>query len=416
MSYSGGKEVRTENTKVYKIANFEFGSCDGFRRCLERKHLQIITETFLTGRCKQECKISFKHCNTGCMYFQSLEESLGFDEKYLSKSVCNIICCLYKIVESDKSLDAMKDGLHTFHTRLVDIGLLDISTIKVDYRDGPMNRFSTKSKFNPGSPVISKIVPPHLLLDSDKYYPINTTGKRGVCVIVNVYRDNSCRDVLPIQLLFEDLNYEVITFDNVKMNEFISSVTDHVYRRISDLKSDSFILILSSHGDEENIYFVDGKLNRESIIKYFLNDYCPYLAGKPKLFFFQNCRGKEGFFMEDLSNMESVMADAQLNHLKTRKISHVSDHQLDIARFYASTRGMAAYRDHNGTFFLQCLIEILKDPKKKRQSLNDIQPELCHKVYEKAQTLFKESDQIGGQIPQLETTLLKRYYFCHPHL
>ena len=415
MYYSGGKEVGTRDARVYREALLEFGNCEGFKHCLAKEDLQRITEKFLTCRCKQEYTISFKHCKTGCMYFQLLEESLAFDDQDLSNSIQTIIKCLYEIL-IDESLDAMKNDLLTFHTELVDNGLLDNSTFNMCYADGPMEPL-VKPKFYQESPVDSRI--PRLVLDNEECYPINKTGKRGVCVIVNEYRIHSCEDVLPIRRLFEDLNYEVIPFDNVKREEFISSVTgssyDSVHRRISDLKSDSFILILSSHGDEENVIFLDGKLTRESIIQYFLNDYCPALIGKPKLFFFQNCRGNEGM-MDDLTNLEGLMSDAQLNHLRTRETPPVSNHQSDIVRFYASTQGAKSFRNDNGTFFLQCLIEILEDPKKKRRSFNDIQPELCRKVCEKAQIQLKENNLIGCQTPQCVTTLFRQYYFCHPHL
>ena len=303
--------------------------------------------------------------------------------------------------------------------KLYDNGLLDLSAIDVYTRDGPMDRSSERPK-HAKSPAKYKIIPPHQVLDSNECYPINTTGKRGVCVIVNMYRPHSCKDIAPIKKLFEKLNYEVIDFDNVKVDEFLSSVTDRssplsVYRRISDLKSDSFIFIISSHGNEDSVSFVDVKMKRESIIRYFQNDYCPALAGKPKLFFFQNCRGLEGL-TDDLSSLEGEMADAQLKDSKTGKFSHVSNHQSDIVRFYASTHGTASFRDFDGTVFLQCLIEILEDPKKRRRSFNDIQPELCRKVCEKAGKMLNESHKIGCQTPQCETTLLRHYYFCHPHL
>ena len=419
LRYSGVMDVGADKGNVYKKALFQFVTCNLFKQCLQ--DLLRVTEVYFTHRLKGY-NIQFEHCTTGFVYFELLEESLGFNKNKLSNSVEMIIKCLCEIVEMDRSLDALKGGLNVFQQKLFSNGLLKniIILTKIHVREGQMDCSYPSPKFYPGSPIVSKILSPHLILDSEECYPINTTGKRGVCVIVNQYRPYSCRDIFPIKLLFENLNYEVIDFDNVKVNEFLDSVTDlssssSVYRRISDLKSDSFILILSSHGDEENVYFIDEKIPRESLIKYFLNDYCPYLIGKPKLFFFQNCRGKEGM-MDNLNDIEWLMTDAKINPLKTRKLPPVSNRQSDMAQFYSSTQGTESFRDPNGTIFLQCLIEVLKDPKKKRRSLNDLQPELCRKVSEKAQILLRENDKIGCQTPQFETTLFKHYYFCHPHL
>lgn len=55
--------------------------------------------------------------------------------------------------------------------------------------------------------------------------------------------------------------------------------------------ADCFICVLLSHGEEGVIFGVDGPLEIKNIFNLFKGQNCRTLAGKPKLFFIQACRG-----------------------------------------------------------------------------------------------------------------------------
>lgn len=54
---------------------------------------------------------------------------------------------------------------------------------------------------------------------------------------------------------------------------------------------DCFVFAVLSHGEQNEVEFVDGgKLDVEDILIKFNNHHCHYLVGKPKIFIFPFCR------------------------------------------------------------------------------------------------------------------------------
>lgn len=88
------------------------------------------------------------------------------------------------------------------------------------------------------------------------------------------------------------MGYLVTRRDNLKHWEMeweikLMTETDH-------RKFDSFMCIISSHGNVNQVYGCDGLrviLNKQ--IRRFRSGKCPSLTGKPKLFFLQSCQAEE---------------------------------------------------------------------------------------------------------------------------
>ena len=58
---------------------------------------------------------------------------------------------------------------------------------------------------------------------------------------------------------------------------------------------DCLVVAILSHGVDGGIYGTDEQLVKvEDVVKYFDGQNCPTMAGKPKLFFLQACRGGKG--------------------------------------------------------------------------------------------------------------------------
>ncbi|CAK8671577.1 unnamed protein product [Clavelina lepadiformis] len=55
--------------------------------------------------------------------------------------------------------------------------------------------------------------------------------------------------------------------------------------------SDCFVCAILSHGDDGCVYGTDGIIKIRKLVDMFRGDICPSLAGKPKIFIFQACRG-----------------------------------------------------------------------------------------------------------------------------
>ncbi|CAM5127552.1 unnamed protein product [Natator depressus] len=116
---------------------------------------------------------------------------------------------------------------------------------------------------------------------------------------------------------------------------------------------DCFVSILSSHGEEGAIYDCRGELVKLTRIFQMLSPQrCPVLAGKPKIFFIQACRGNKmdpGVWVETDSAQPS--ADS---------FSHYLSIPDSTAVMFACSPGYSAFLNPLGSMFLQTLLEFLE--------------------------------------------------------
>ena len=416
---------------VYRKTVYDFIYSDAFKECFD--NLKRMTKSAIIDKLHlNKHTKSFENCKTEFEFIDKLEDSLGFDAKEWTNNVAMFREFFNTIVQDPEgSFKTLTGNFRRFLKSLRENGLLDetivVPTITLDInpilvekssvlyspdnsttdgKSGATNSDVPREKYHSSAAgtdqaSIGALRISSKPLDPDKCYPINPTGKRGICLLVNIFRKHSFLDVPPARQIFEGFNYEFRVFDNVTAQEYIESL-QKVREEIEQLKSDSFIMIISSHGDENNVIFFDGKMiDRSDLVKEFSGDYCPSLIGKPKLFFFQNCRISEGN-NEDISKFEPYMTDAAIPNPDYGKPSTIS--QSDILRIYATADGTVAYRDESGSVFLQTLYEILRDPVMKRLPINDIEINLRRMVHEKT----------GNQLPESTTSMMKTFYFCHP--
>ena len=327
---------------------------------------------------------------------------------------------LYRsIFDLNKKLNVLLDG----DVSDVDIDNLTQPDESMDFTIQPSDPIESDEPPQPGKyPILQPTFqantpfsnPPFKLqtnFDPKECYPIKKVGKRGLCLIVNMFRIGAGADVTDGGEIFEELNYEVMKLDNITFRDYMKSQKT-IRKKIEDLNSDSFILIFSSHGDEKDVVFADNNLvPREEIILRFLPSYCPCLEGKPKLFFFQNCRGT-GLYsrgQHDLLLLDPI-PDSTDDSVPFTPSESSKDVPKDILKYFATTEGHVAYRLESGagSIFLQALFEILRDPEHVKRGISVIQPILSAKVLEHSES--------GSQLPDYHTTLLKQFYFKHPDM
>jgi len=111
--------------------------------------------------------------------------------------------------------------------------------------------------------------------------------------------------------------------------------------------NDCVVIAIFSHGDSGCIYGCDGKLNPEELWEPFLGNKCLSLAGKPKLFFIQACRG------DRLDNGEKVKPfDLIDGNSETFKIPSYAD----ILISYSTVPGFYSWRNTtDGSWYIQAL-------------------------------------------------------------
>uniref|UniRef100_A0A2K5JFB3 CASP8 and FADD-like apoptosis regulator n=1 Tax=Colobus angolensis palliatus TaxID=336983 RepID=A0A2K5JFB3_COLAP len=123
----------------------------------------------------------------------------------------------------------------------------------------------------------------------------------GICLIIDCIGN----ETELLQDTFTSLGYEVQKFLHLSVNG-IAQILGQFACMTEHRDYDSFVCVLVSRGGSQSVYGVDqthSGLPLHHIRRMFMGDSCPYLAGKPKVFFIQNYVVSEGQ-LEDSSLLE----------------------------------------------------------------------------------------------------------------
>jgi caspase 7 len=134
-----------------------------------------------------------------------------------------------------------------------------------------------------------------------KLYKMNHP-KRGIALVINIkaYDPNpyeleerkwSEKDVENLKKTLEYLEFDLKFHENLKANE----IRDEI-QKIAELDhtdSDCFLCVVMSHGIDDKIVASDSEEISLNEIMQPIKSSCKSLENKPKLFFFQACRGKK---------------------------------------------------------------------------------------------------------------------------
>ncbi|XP_049628638.1 caspase-3-like [Suncus etruscus] len=231
----------------------------------------------------------------------------------------------------------------------------------------------------------------------------------GVCLVINnenfTYNGLSTRngtevDEASLQETFTNLKYDVrikrdLTCDEIKKCLLSASQEDHS-------KRSSFICVLLSHGEEgELIFGTDGPIDLKLLTGFFRGDCCRSLAGKPKIFIIQACRGTtlDSGIQADSGSEEDMVC---------QKIPV----EADFLYAYSTPPGYLSWRnDMDGTWFIQSLCSMLK--------LYADKLEFMHILIRVNQKVAKEYESFSTdvafhkkkQIPSIVSMLRKELYF-----
>jgi hypothetical protein len=136
---------------------------------------------------------------------------------------------------------------------------------------------------------------------------------------------------------------------------------------------------------------------------------CKSLIGKPKLFFFQSCRGEnemESIEVSLTSNKQIASSTKQVSVVQTDKEISILEYESDLFIFYSTlpNHSSFAFLDTNkGTYFIQNLCEVFNQAYMNLQN-NLSLSQMITKINEK----IKEE---GMQLADPRTTLTKELYF-----
>ncbi|XP_074596716.1 caspase-1-like isoform X1 [Brevipalpus obovatus] len=134
-------------------------------------------------------------------------------------------------------------------------------------------------------------------------YPMTHTPK-GTCLIFNhrifdcqelEERANTGLDAHALSVAFGYLGFQVRRYDDMKKQQIMETLKstadeDHSSR-------DAFFCIFLTYGQETSIWAKDEKFPANDVFNMYVEDQCPSLRDKPKIFLLQTCRriGKRPF-------------------------------------------------------------------------------------------------------------------------
>ncbi|XP_048509283.1 caspase-like isoform X2 [Athalia rosae] len=123
-----------------------------------------------------------------------------------------------------------------------------------------------------------------------------THERRGVAVIFNhvhfkemATRTGTVRDCRNLTEALTDLGFEVRVYEDPKIKTITTVLKSVAAEDHTD--ADCLLVAAMSHGESGLLHSNDELYAVDKLWNYFTGDQCPTLAGKPKLFFIQACRG-----------------------------------------------------------------------------------------------------------------------------
>jgi caspase 7 len=217
-----------------------------------------------------------------------------------------------------------------------------------------------------------------------KIYDMNH-DKRGIALVINIrtYNPNpfnlderkwSELDVENLKKTLEYLEFDLRFYENLTANE----IRDQIQKIANEnhKNSDCFLCVVMSHGINDKIMASDSvEISLKEIMQP-IKESCASLENKPKLFFFQACRGNKQMLSKDqLDNgvsetneqFNSDTTATTLEHQSTKKESASNLQQIsrieaesDLLMYYATLPEHYAFGSvAEGTYFIKSVCKEL---------------------------------------------------------
>ena len=276
--------------------------------------------------------------------------------------------------------------------------------------------------------------------DGMKSYRMNSQP-RGLAVIISnkvftgklTEREGTDVDAENLCRLFNGLCYDVKLFRDLDAASMMSTLTQ--VAKLDHRNMDSLVICILTHGVEDKLYGTDGNVVAvDTICKSFNGPSCPTLAGKPKLFLFQACRGERLDYGVEATDSpcdrkkEERLAKAQQQQQQQQQQQRQQQQQqqqqefeaadrqatklpaeADVAVVFATVPGYVSWRNSmNGSWFVEAFVEVMTANVDKRHFL-EILTLVNNKVSE-----FQSRDKKCKQIADSNIRFRKLLYFNPP--
>ncbi|XP_041364768.1 caspase-3-like [Gigantopelta aegis] len=199
---------------------------------------------------------------------------------------------------------------------------------------------------------------------SDEYkmnYP-----NRGLAVIINNRdfashtnmgtRTGTDQDKININNRLRVLDFTTEIYDNMSINDM--KMLMKKAGKLDHTRNDCFACVILSHGEEGTVYGTDGPVEIKDLVEPFKGHNCPSLAGKPKLFFIQACRGQS--FDKGVTVCDALGGKG--GSLPMEPVTYRIPTEADFLMAYSVVPGYFSWRNStHGSWFIRALSEVLKE-------------------------------------------------------
>lgn len=236
---------------------------------------------------------------------------------------------------------------------------------------------------------------------------------RGKCVVINnTYFDSPTlperkgtqvdRDRLTS--CFKKLDFDVLNWDEKEALEIKINIDKLSREDFTD--HDCLIICVLTHGDSNCLYAKDDKYYAEYIFDSFKSDVCKTLAGKPKIFIIQACRG------DRLDHGSIINFDVEDSNSSDVRIPQWADYIMA----YSTIPGFYSWRNTtNGSWFIQAFISALLEHYKELDLLSILTITNQKVAYDfESNTPSLPDFHQRKQIPMIASMLTRKVYFNKP--
>ncbi|XP_036412129.1 caspase-22 [Colossoma macropomum] len=201
---------------------------------------------------------------------------------------------------------------------------------------------------------------------SDKEYPM-TSNPRGFCVIINnmnfkkteLNRKGSNYDAAALEKVFKLLGFNVQPYTDLKAKEMKELLLEFSKK---EGHGDCFVCCVLSHGEKNGVNGTDMKLcPMKDILSPFDGKNCPSLAGKPKVFFIQACRGKNREEKVVVSADDVPEGDDSDLTPDAPEETYSIPKNSDFLVAMSTVEDFVSYRTPNGSWFIDSLCTQLEE-------------------------------------------------------
>lgn len=249
--------------------------------------------------------------------------------------------------------------------------------------------------------------------DADCYYMNHKN--RGMCIIFNHEkfdlgydkREGTSLDAKRLKVTFGNLGFDVEVHNDFTHSEIVDKI-DKV-SQLDHSDNDCLCVITLTHGVQNDLLCArDVIYKSDRLWKPFAADKCLTLAGKPKLFFIQACRGDESDSGIILSPRSLIQTETD-----TTVVSYAIPTHADFLIAHSSIQGFFTWRNPlEGTWYIQCLCDIL-DQHGTTMDLMSILTLTARKVATEFSSVNTDNLTLHNkkQVPSVTSMLIRTVYF-----